>query len=91
LRTDAARWFVTHPKQAITLEEDGRQLPRFNTNAEAAASPGGGWTLWRDEISVVASDGTDPRTNGRVYDLLVPPHVAWAEQQMFDDVRRMGL
>ncbi len=88
-RTDAARWLITHPGAALTVEEDGMPLPRCATDAEAKKS--GGWVPWRDEIAIVASDLSDPRSNGRAYAIVVPPHVAWAEQQSLADVLGMGL
>jgi hypothetical protein len=90
-RTDAARWFATHHAEAMELLEDGQVLRRWNSPEQVKASTEGGWTLERDKVYFVASDTSDPRTNGRVYELLVPRHVAWAEQEPLDRVLRLGL
>jgi hypothetical protein len=90
-RTDAARWFATHHAEAMELLEDGQVLRRWNSPEQVRASTEGGWTLERDKVKLVASDTSDPRTNGRVYELLVPRHVAWAEQEPLERVLRLGL
>lgn len=70
-RTDAARWYLTHPSATLQVLENGRAL--------------GGWSRWRDEVTITSTDGTDPRTNGRDYSLVLPAHVAWAESQPLAD------
>lgn len=82
LRSDAARWYVSHPSATIRILEDGVPLPELPLASLGAAS-GGGWARWRDELHLRVSDGGDPRTNGRAYALVVPTHVAWAERQSF--------
>lgn len=91
LRTDAGRWFAARHGESVEILEDGEALPRLSARSETTSTTCGGWYLSRDEITIVASDGTDPRTNGRAYELSVPPHVAWAEQQRPDDIVRLGL
>lgn len=80
-RTEAARWYLTHQGRSVALCEDGRAMAAHDLVASVAAAAGGGWVLWRDEITLKASDGTDPRTNGRRYTIDLPTHVAWAESQ----------
>ncbi len=84
-RTGAARWCVTHPASTLRVLEDGRALPSLDAGTPPNR-PGGGWTRWRDEIRLWASDGSDPRTNRRHYSLHLPPHVAWAESRVLHDV-----
>ncbi|HWI19763.1 MAG TPA: 6-hydroxymethylpterin diphosphokinase MptE-like protein [Vicinamibacterales bacterium] len=76
-RTQAARWHVTHPGANLVVKEDGELLT--------------GWVLQRDEVVLVSSDGSDPRTNGRRYTIDLPSHVAWAESQSLEVVLRDGL
>lgn len=73
-RTDAARWHVTHPGANLVVKEDAEVLT--------------GWLLQRDEIVLVSSDGSDPRTNGRSYTIELPAHVARAESQPLEAVLR---
>lgn len=80
-RTDEARWFLTHPEARLQVCEDGRPLAMVPTVAELSTAGAGGWTLWRDEITLRASDGSDPRNNGRDYTMTLPAHVARAESQ----------
>lgn len=68
-RSDAARWYLSHPGSALQVLEDGAILSS--------------WTRWRDEVTLTATDGSDPRTNGRRYSLVLPEHVAHAEAQPF--------
>lgn len=84
-RTDAARWYLTHPACAISVLEDGQPLPDIATAEGLASAATGGWVRWRDEVTIKASDGSDPRTNGRQHTLVLPSHVAWAESQPLTD------
>jgi lysophospholipase L1-like esterase len=55
------------------LEEDGRPLKRPHTNHEDIRSKGRGrWSHWDAMVLFSASDGSDPRTNGRRYELVKP-------------------
>ncbi len=76
-RTSAARWFVTHHAAALSMSENDQPLES--------------WSRWRDEVTFGASDGSDPRTNGRAYAIGLPQHVAWAESQPWADVMSHGL
>ena len=84
-RTDTARWYLTHHAATIQVFEDGLALPDVGPFDALAAAPRGGWAIWRDELTIKATDGSDPRTNGREYTVAVPSHVAWAERQPFED------
>ncbi len=88
LRTDVARWYVTHPAAKLQVVEDGR--PLVAVSALADVTPGT-WARWRDEIHLSASDGSDVRSNGRAYELWLPAHVAWAETQPLHAVLDNGL
>ncbi|MGE3190020.1 MAG: 6-hydroxymethylpterin diphosphokinase MptE-like protein [Vicinamibacterales bacterium] len=78
-RSDAARWYLCDAMAPVHVLEDGRPLRQRDSAADLDGTPDGGWVRSRDAISVKASDGSDPRTNGRRYELVVPPHVAAAE------------
>lgn len=90
LRTEAARWYVTHHGAALRVYEDDRPLTA-SPYASFSSASGGAWARWRDEILIRASDGSDPRQNGRRYGLAVPTHVAWAERQPLADILANGL
>ena len=83
-RTDAARWYLAHAGATIQVLEDGRPLPRVESAESLTSAVAGGWTRYRDEVTVASSDGSDPRTNGHVYGLVVPVHVAAAESRPLD-------
>lgn len=79
-RTTAARLIgcvLRLPDGAVL--EDGCSMRRRDI-AELDAIEPGEYVLWRDEVYIRASDGTDPRDNGRAYALLVPETVACLEQ-----------
>ena len=80
LRTETGRWYVTHPAAALRVDEDGQPLTEVPFSAFSPTTRGA-WTRWRDEILIRAADGSDPRVNQRVYTLVVPAHVAWAESR----------
>jgi hypothetical protein len=84
-RTEAARWYLTHRAAAIDVLEDGCPLPQVATREALAGASRGGWVLRGDEIAIKSSDGSDPRTNGRLYTVSVPAHVAWAETRSLDE------
>ncbi len=84
-RTDAARWYVTHPSARLEVHEDGRPLARVEGMEALMAAAEGGWTWWRDEVVIRGSGGSDPRTSGRTYAIVIPAHVAWAESQPLAD------
>lgn len=61
----------------LQLFEDGRLLgPPHSTHAEITAKGGGRYSHWNDYLVFSASDGSDPRINGRHYSFVVPP-VPW--------------
>lgn len=80
-RTDAARCYLTHPRATVAVSADGRPLPASPDLDTLARQPHGGWTLVADELFVKSGDGTDPRTDGLRYAILLPAFVAWAESQ----------
>ena len=90
-RTEAARWYLTHAGGAVQVFEDQHPLLQVASVAALADAVGGGWTRWRDEVHVKASDGSDPRSGRRHYRLALPSHVAWAESASLRDVLRLEL
>lgn len=80
LRTEAARWYVTHQAAAVRVLEEGQPLEEVPFPAFSPTTLGA-WTRWRDEILIRTADGSDPRVNQRLYTLVVPAHVAWAESR----------
>jgi hypothetical protein len=62
---------------SLRLFEDGLQLgPPHSTHTEITAKDGGRYSHWNDYLVFSASDGSDPRINGRRYTLVVPP-IPW--------------
>lgn len=56
--------------QVLVLFEDGRPLgPADALHAEIAARGGGRYSVWGDWLYFSSSDGSDPRSNGRRYEL----------------------
>jgi hypothetical protein len=56
----------------LELREDGRLLgPAHSQHADIRAKGGGRFSHWIDSLYFSASDGTDPRTNGRGYTVTV--------------------
>lgn len=90
-RTEAARWFVTDARAAIEVLEDDRRVPQCPDVASLEQRGLGGWSLWRDALTIRSTDGTDPRTNGRHYAVVLPAFVAWAEEQSLEETLRLGL
>lgn len=89
-RTDEARFYLAHAATPIRVLENGHPLPAFDDVAALAAAAGGGWVRGQDEVTIKASDGSDPRANGWMYAIALPRHVAAAETRPFD-ARREGL
>ncbi len=58
-----------HPQRSASLlAEDGRLIgPPHSQHALIRASGGGAFSHWGDALIFSASDGTDPRANGRQY------------------------
>jgi hypothetical protein len=80
-RTDAARWYLTHAASTLEVLEDDRPLSDVGTIESLVSAGTGGWARVRDEVTIRATDGFDPRTNGRRYTIVVPSHVASAESR----------
>jgi hypothetical protein len=74
------------PDNSVT--EDGRPLRRAGDMDNVAA---GECFVWRDEIHIASSDGTDPRHNGRLYAVLVPEAIAYIEGLPIDEILRHHL
>lgn len=79
-RSDAARWYLTHPAATLAVLEDGLPLDEHPT-VDALTEAPAGWVRWRDEVTIKGSEGSDPRTNGRSYSLRLPSEVGWLESQ----------
>src|SRR5919199_3785416 len=55
-------------RSRLVLLEDGRPLgPAHSGRARIRSEGGGAFSHWQDSLYVSASDGSDIRTNGRVY------------------------
>jgi hypothetical protein len=65
------------------LAEDGRPL-RQAASLETLAA--GEYLLWRDELVIASSDGTDPRYSGRTYTILLPQGVAYLERRPLPEI-----
>jgi hypothetical protein len=51
----------------------------------------GEYYIWRDDVYFTASDGSDPRDNGRSYSLTVPAGVAHLEALALQEILRKGI
>ncbi len=57
----------------LILYEDGRPLgPMHALHAAIRADGGGAYSFWNNGLLFSTSDGSDPRTNGRVYSIRYP-------------------
>ena len=85
-RTTAARLIgcVLRLPDAVVLE-DRRPLRRRDVSELESIQPGE-YVLWRDEVYITASDGSDPRENGRTYSLLVPETIVFLESLPLHEV-----
>ena len=61
------------PSPAVVLE-DGRPLsgPANAAHDDIRHAGGGRFSFWHDHVYFAASDNTDPRTNGRTYEIAFP-------------------
>jgi hypothetical protein len=88
-RTQAARIISCVVQLAVDgFTEDGRPLALALDLDHVVA---GTYSITRDECHFRASDGSDPRTNGRRYVLFVPPCVAALEQLPLHEVLHLQL
>lgn len=79
--------------------EDGVPLPHPNAQHQAISDQGAGrYSIWDTAVYFSATDGSDPRHNGRTYEIAVPdPAIAQAMVQSYsallleDDVRLLAL
>ena len=61
------------PGSALTIEEDGKPLGRYETDPRELRNHGGGrYAFYGDRLAFSTLDGTDPRTNGRTYTWKLP-------------------
>lgn len=75
-----ARWFAPpadtaehHTASMLDLTEDGRPLGPPHCGHDAIRRDGGGgFSHWHDDLWFSTSDGSDPRTNGRRYEVTAP-------------------
>lgn len=58
-----------HPQQStLALYEDGRSLPRCHSPLDEIKELGGGrYAHWKERLFFSATDGSDPNSNGRLY------------------------
>jgi hypothetical protein len=83
-RTTTARLIgcvVRLPEGAVA--EDGRPMRRA---IRVKGLQPGEYFIRRDEVFIAASDGTDPRENGRSYSVLVPEAIAYVERLPLHDI-----
>ena len=61
------------PGSALTIQEDGEQVGRYETDPRELRHKGGGrYAFYGDRLAFSTVDGTDPRTNGRTYTWKLP-------------------
>jgi hypothetical protein len=88
-RTTAARIILCalrSPDGAV--REDGRPLARALDFGHVEP---GSYVMWRDEVQFRATDGTDPRLNGREYTVLVPACINCLEGLAAEEILRRDL
>ena len=90
-RTDAARIAVGVATGVQWAAREDHVVLRQVQPGEGRPLPPGSFSIDRDGVTFRASDGSDPRLNGREYTLHAPSHVVWCEQQAFDTVVQEGL
>jgi 2-polyprenyl-3-methyl-5-hydroxy-6-metoxy-1,4-benzoquinol methylase len=62
----------SHSASLIRLFENGVPLgPSHALHADIRASGGGAYSHWRDDLYFSSSDGSDPRANGRRYEIRI--------------------
>ena len=59
-------------RSALRLREDGRELAPHCSHERIRTVGAGCFSHWGDRIYVATSDNSDPRTNGRRYEVLLP-------------------
>jgi hypothetical protein len=71
-------WLSSHERPSpARLLEDGRDLGPANASHQAIREQGGGrFSVWRGQLWFSTSDGSDPRTNGRRYEIVWPRPIA---------------
>ncbi|MBL9077247.1 MAG: glycosyltransferase family 39 protein [Planctomycetes bacterium] len=71
-------WLSSHARPSpARLLEDGRELGPANALHDAIRQQGGGrFSLWHGNLYFSSSDGSDPRQNGRRYEIVWPTPVA---------------
>lgn len=90
-RTQAARWWLTHPDARVHVLEGERLLPRCSSVAAAERASHGGYVLSGDEIILLSGDRARVRAADAGYSLLLPPHVADAEARPLSEIFRLNL
>jgi 2-polyprenyl-3-methyl-5-hydroxy-6-metoxy-1,4-benzoquinol methylase len=61
------------PRSPAFVFEDSVQLPQPHAlHDDIRANGGGRFSHWGNDIVLSASDNSDPNTNGRIYELLIP-------------------
>lgn len=71
-------WLSSHARRSpARLIEDGRDLGPGNSGHQQVRELGGGrFSVWHGNLYFASSDGTDPRRNGRRYEIVWPHPVA---------------
>ena len=61
------------PGSALTIQENGGQLGRYEIDPREIRNKGGGrYAFYGDRLAFSTPDATDPRTNGRTYTWKLP-------------------
>lgn len=61
----------------IVLLEDGVELEGHALHADVRSRGGGLYSHWGSAILFSTRDGSDPRVNGRRYEVRLPPRIPW--------------
>ncbi len=65
----------------LELFESGRSLSMAHSlHADIRSKGGGRYSHWNEDLIFSSSDGSDPRTNGRVYEVSCPQLPGWSER-----------
>ncbi len=63
-------------RSSLRLRENGRDLAAHASHERIRTVGAGCFSHWGDSLYVATSDNSDPRTNGRRYDVLLPARIS---------------